>query len=149
MAERAQPVTLWHGRARGWPRSSLLAVLGPLLAVALAAEAPARLGPADIARSGSRCCRRSCRRGQRGGSRSPWRARWRGGGLWGAGARGADGGAVHPAGDRGCPGLLAIFGRAGWLNAGLEGIGAGTVSIYGLAGIVLAHVFLNLPLACG
>jgi thiamine transport system permease protein len=44
-------------------------------------------------------------------------------------------------------GLLAIFGRAGWLNAGLEGIGAGTVSIYGLAGIVLAHAFLNLPLA--
>lgn len=44
-------------------------------------------------------------------------------------------------------GLLAIFGRAGWLNAGLEGIGAGTVDIYGLTGVVLAHVFLNLPLA--
>jgi thiamine transport system permease protein len=44
-------------------------------------------------------------------------------------------------------GLLAIFGRAGWLNAGLEAIGAGTISIYGLAGIVLAHAFLNLPLA--
>jgi ABC-type sulfate transport system permease component len=44
-------------------------------------------------------------------------------------------------------GLLAIFGRAGWLNAGLEAIGAGTISIYGLTGIVLAHAFLNLPLA--
>lgn len=44
-------------------------------------------------------------------------------------------------------GLLAIFGRAGWLNAALEGIGAGTIEIYGLVGVVMAHVFLNLPLA--
>lgn len=44
-------------------------------------------------------------------------------------------------------GLLAIFGRAGWLNTVLEGIGAGTIDIYGLSGVVLAHVFLNLPLA--
>ena len=44
-------------------------------------------------------------------------------------------------------GLLAIFGRAGWLNAALEGIGLGTIDIYGLFGVVLAHVFLNLPLA--
>ncbi len=44
-------------------------------------------------------------------------------------------------------GLLAVFGRAGWLNAVLTGIGAGTIEIYGLFGVVLAHVFLNLPLA--
>ncbi len=44
-------------------------------------------------------------------------------------------------------GLLAVFGRAGWLNAALTGIGAGTIEIYGLFGVVLAHVFLNLPLA--
>lgn len=44
-------------------------------------------------------------------------------------------------------GLLAIFGRAGWLNAALSGIGLGTIDIYGLTGVVLAHVFLNLPLA--
>ncbi|MBY6202909.1 thiamine/thiamine pyrophosphate ABC transporter permease ThiP [Maritalea mobilis] len=44
-------------------------------------------------------------------------------------------------------GLLAIFGRAGWLNAALSGIGLGTLDIYGLSGVVLAHVFLNLPLA--
>ncbi|MEX3017190.1 thiamine/thiamine pyrophosphate ABC transporter permease ThiP [Gymnodinialimonas hymeniacidonis] len=44
-------------------------------------------------------------------------------------------------------GLLAIFGRSGWINSALEGIGAGTIEIYGLFGVVLAHVFLNLPLA--
>lgn len=44
-------------------------------------------------------------------------------------------------------GLLAIFGRAGWLNAALDGIGFGRIEIYGLQGVVLAHVFLNLPLA--
>lgn len=44
-------------------------------------------------------------------------------------------------------GLLAVFGRAGWLNSALEVLGAGSIDIYGLVGIVLAHVFLNLPLA--
>jgi len=44
-------------------------------------------------------------------------------------------------------GLLTVFGRNGWLNIALEGIGLPTVSIYGLHGVVLAHVFFNLPLA--
>ncbi|MBF9059433.1 ABC transporter permease subunit [Rhodobacterales bacterium HKCCSP123] len=44
-------------------------------------------------------------------------------------------------------GLLAVFGRAGWLNDLLAALGAGRVDVYGLQGIVLAHVFLNLPLA--
>lgn len=44
-------------------------------------------------------------------------------------------------------GLLAIFGRGGLLNAGLSAIGAEPISIFGLHGVVLAHVFLNLPLA--
>ena len=44
-------------------------------------------------------------------------------------------------------GLLAVFGRNGLLNDALTMIGAGRVSIYGLAGVVLAHVFFNLPLA--
>ena len=43
-------------------------------------------------------------------------------------------------------GLLAIFGRGGLINAGLGLAGLGPVSIYGLPGIVLAHVFFNLPL---
>ena len=44
-------------------------------------------------------------------------------------------------------GLLAVFGRAGWLNDLLVALGAGRVDVYGLQGVVLAHVFLNLPLA--
>jgi thiamine transport system permease protein len=44
-------------------------------------------------------------------------------------------------------GLLAVFGRAGLLNAGLSALGLPAVSIYGLQGVVLAHVFFNLPLA--
>lgn len=44
-------------------------------------------------------------------------------------------------------GLLAVFGRAGVLNRGLEVAGLPTLSIYGLQGVVLAHVFLNMPLA--
>lgn len=44
-------------------------------------------------------------------------------------------------------GLLAVFGRGGLLNQGLVALGLPPVSIYGLHGVVLAHVFLNLPLA--
>jgi thiamine transport system permease protein len=44
-------------------------------------------------------------------------------------------------------GLLAVFGRAGWLNDGLSLLGLPTVSVYGLQGVVLAHVFFNMPLA--
>lgn len=43
-------------------------------------------------------------------------------------------------------GLLAVFGRAGALNAGLAWAGLPAVQIYGPQGVVLAHVFLNLPL---
>lgn len=44
-------------------------------------------------------------------------------------------------------GLLAVFGRAGLINQVLTSIGLPAISIYGLHGVVLAHVFLNLPLA--
>lgn len=44
-------------------------------------------------------------------------------------------------------GLLAVFGRAGWISAGLGLFGLEPVQIYGLHGVVLAHVFFNLPLA--
>ncbi len=44
-------------------------------------------------------------------------------------------------------GLLAVFGRAGWLNQITGFIGLPPVQIYGLHGVVLAHVFFNLPLA--
>jgi thiamine transport system permease protein len=49
----------------------------------------------------------------------------------------------------GALGLLGIWGRHGVLNQALLGLGlAQPVSIYGLAGILLAHVFFNMPLAC-
>lgn len=44
-------------------------------------------------------------------------------------------------------GLLAIFGRNGVVNQGLVALGFEPVSIYGLTGVVMAHVFFNLPLA--
>lgn len=44
-------------------------------------------------------------------------------------------------------GLLIVFGRAGWVNDGLALLGLPQMSIYGLHGVVLAHVFFNLPLA--
>jgi thiamine transport system permease protein len=43
-------------------------------------------------------------------------------------------------------GLLAVWGRAGWASLGLEAAGFGRLDIYGLTGVVLAHVFFNLPL---
>ena len=44
-------------------------------------------------------------------------------------------------------GLLAVFGRSGLVNQGLGAAGLPGVSIYGLHGVVLAHMFYNLPLA--
>ena len=43
-------------------------------------------------------------------------------------------------------GLLAVFGRSGWVSQGLSAFGLPPLSIYGLDGVVLAHVFFNLPL---
>ncbi|WP_293445412.1 thiamine/thiamine pyrophosphate ABC transporter permease ThiP [Planktotalea sp.] len=44
-------------------------------------------------------------------------------------------------------GLLAVFGRSGWVSQGLELLGLPPVPIYGFHGVVIAHVFFNLPLA--
>lgn len=44
-------------------------------------------------------------------------------------------------------GLIAVFGRAGIVNMALAAVGLPGVSIYGMHGVILAHVFLNLPLA--
>lgn len=44
-------------------------------------------------------------------------------------------------------GLLAVFGRSGLLNTGLTWLGLPVVNIYGPQGVILAHVFFNLPLA--
>ncbi|MBZ5760728.1 MULTISPECIES: thiamine/thiamine pyrophosphate ABC transporter permease ThiP [Rhizobium] len=48
----------------------------------------------------------------------------------------------------GAMGLLGIWGRQGILNGALQTLGlTQPVSIYGLSGILIAHVFFNLPLA--
>lgn len=44
-------------------------------------------------------------------------------------------------------GLIAVFGRRGAVNALLGAIGLPGVTIYGAHGVILAHVFFNLPLA--
>lgn len=44
-------------------------------------------------------------------------------------------------------GLLTVFGGNGWVNAVLMPLGVPRLDIYGLQGILLAHVFFNLPLA--
>lgn len=44
-------------------------------------------------------------------------------------------------------GLLAVFGRDSVLSGLLDWVGLPLASIYGLHGVVLAHVFFNLPLA--
>lgn len=125
-----------------------LAVLGPLLAVALAAEGPARLGPADAAAIRFTLLQAALSALFSVVAAIP---------VARALARRRFAGRRVLVALMGAPfilpvivavlGLLAIFGRAGWLNAALGGLGVGTISIYGLSGVVLAHVFLNLPLA--
>ena len=44
-------------------------------------------------------------------------------------------------------GIVAVYGRTGWLNQVLSMAGLPELSLYGLNGILLAHVFFNLPLA--
>jgi thiamine transport system permease protein len=44
-------------------------------------------------------------------------------------------------------GLVSIFGRSGLVNTVLAGVGLPPVTIYGPQGVILAHVFFNLPLA--
>ncbi|MGY6548103.1 MAG: thiamine/thiamine pyrophosphate ABC transporter permease ThiP [Roseinatronobacter sp.] len=44
-------------------------------------------------------------------------------------------------------GLLAVFGRSGMVNQLFDTLGLARFNIFGLHGVVLAHVFYNLPLA--
>lgn len=45
-------------------------------------------------------------------------------------------------------GILALLGRGGWLAQALEGAGfAFKPNVYGLSGVLIAHVFFNFPLA--
>ncbi len=44
-------------------------------------------------------------------------------------------------------GIVAVFGKAGWLSALLAQFGLDPIKLYGLQGILIAHVFFNMPLA--
>lgn len=43
--------------------------------------------------------------------------------------------------------LVALYGRKGWVAAAVAAVGGEMPPLYGLGGILLAHVFFNLPLA--
>lgn len=44
-------------------------------------------------------------------------------------------------------GLVAVFGRNGWINEASRALHLPEISIYGWQGVILAHVFFNLPLS--
>ncbi|SFD89938.1 ABC transporter permease family protein [Roseivivax sediminis] len=44
-------------------------------------------------------------------------------------------------------GLIAVFGNSGIVNGALEALGLPGITIYGAHGVIVAHVFFNLPLA--
>lgn len=44
-------------------------------------------------------------------------------------------------------GIVVVYGRTGWLNSALSTVGIERFSLYGLTGILIAHVFFNMPLA--
>ena len=44
-------------------------------------------------------------------------------------------------------GVSAVWGRSGWVSDALASVGLPRLDIYGMPGVLLAHVFFNLPLA--
>lgn len=148
MAIRAQPVSGLQGAGIFACALVLCATLGPLVAVAVRAEAPGGLGPADWA-----AIRFTLIQAALSAvfatllavpvARALARRQFLGRGalitLLGAPFLLPVIVAVL--------GLLAVFGRNGWVNHGLIAVGLAPIDIYGLPGVVLAHVFLNLPLA--
>ncbi|MBF9045828.1 ABC transporter permease subunit [Rhodobacterales bacterium LSUCC0031] len=148
MAKRARPLSVLHGMGAAMAALVTLGVLAPLGAVMARADWPPSLGPGDLAAIRFTLVQAALSAlvsvvlaipVARALARRSFRGR----------------GALVTL--MGAPfllpvivavlGLLAVFGRAGWLNGALAGIGLGRIDIYGLQGVVLAHVFLNLPLA--
>jgi len=44
-------------------------------------------------------------------------------------------------------GVIAVWGRSGWIADAMQWAGLGRLNIYGMPGVLIAHVFFNLPLA--
>ena len=146
MAERADSVTRWPGRIA----AALVAVLvlGTLLAVALRAEAGRGLGPAEWSAIRFTLLQAMLSALISVGLAIP---------VAHALARRRFFGRRLLITLLGAPfilpvivavmGLIAVFGRSGLVNVALRWLGLPEVSVYGLHGVVLAHVFFNLPLA--
>jgi thiamine transport system permease protein len=148
MAKRARPLSVIHWMGAAFAGLIALAVLVPLGAVMARADWPPALGPADLAAIRFTLTQAALSALVSVGLAVP---------VARALARRSFPGRAALITLMGAPfllpvivavlGLLAVFGRAGWLNDALAGIGLGRIDIYGLQGVVLAHVFLNLPLA--
>ncbi|MFV0513520.1 MAG: thiamine/thiamine pyrophosphate ABC transporter permease ThiP [Jhaorihella sp.] len=146
MARRAQPL----GAAPGLGAAGFVAalILGALAAVALRAEAGRGLGPADWAAVRFTLVQAALSAGFSVALAVP---------VARALARRRFAGRRALIALMGAPfilpvivavlGLLAVFGRAGWISTALGWAGLPPLQIYGLHGVVLAHVFFNLPLA--
>ncbi|QBY02111.1 thiamine/thiamine pyrophosphate ABC transporter permease ThiP [Rhodophyticola sp. CCM32] len=148
MADRAQPVTLLHALGGFVAAGVALAILGPLVAVALRAEAGAQLGAADWSAIRFTLLQALLSAVLSVGLAIP---------VARALARRVFPGRRLLVTLMGAPfilpvivavfGLLAVFGRNGWISQALGLIGLPPIEIYGLHGLVLAHIFFNLPLA--
>ncbi|MCB1363399.1 MAG: thiamine/thiamine pyrophosphate ABC transporter permease ThiP [Rhodobacteraceae bacterium] len=146
MARRAQPL----GAAPGLGAAAFVAalILGALAAVALRAEAGRGLGPSDWAAVRFTLVQAALSAGFSVALAVP---------VARALARRRFSGRRALIALMGAPfilpvivavlGLLAVFGRTGWVSTALGWAGLPPLQIYGLHGVVLAHVFFNLPLA--
>ncbi|KPD12154.1 thiamine/thiamine pyrophosphate ABC transporter permease ThiP [Phaeobacter sp. 11ANDIMAR09] len=146
MARRAQPISAVSGRGAAFLVAAL--ILGTLVAVALRAEAGSGFGPSDWAALRFTLMQALLSAGLSVGlaigvARALARRRFRGRSLLIA-LLGAP--FILPV-IVAILGLLAVFGRAGWISQILVFFGLEPLQIYGLHGVVLAHVFFNLPLA--
>jgi thiamine transport system permease protein len=146
VARRAQPLAAWPGAGAALCLAAL--VLGTLAAVALRAEAGGRLAAADWAALRFTVVQATLSAALSVGLAIP---------VARALARRRFAGRTALVALLGVPfilpvvvailGLLEVFGRAGWISELLGLFGLPPLRVYGLHGVVLAHVFLNLPLA--
>ncbi|WP_170533792.1 thiamine/thiamine pyrophosphate ABC transporter permease ThiP [Ruegeria atlantica] len=146
MAGRAQPVSPWPGVGAAALVAAL--ILGTLAAVALRADTAGGLGPADWAALRFTLVQAVLSALLSAGLAIP---------VARALARRRFSGRSALIALLGAPfilpvivailGLLQVFGRAGWISDFLGLFGLPPLRIYGLHGVVLAHVFFNLPLA--
>ncbi len=146
MAERAQPLSPWPGILAATGVAAL--ILGTLVAVVLRAEAGSGLGASDWAALRFTLVQASLSALFSVGLAVP---------VARALARRRFPGRRVLIALLGAPfilpvivailGLLEVFGRAGWVSQALGLFGLEPIRIYGLHGVVLAHVFFNLPLA--